>query len=403
MFNFALARAFAPLLSRRSNTNSSSVRGLFRRRGVPCRFFTVLAVESSADDTCAAVVTSSRQILSNVIIKQHDLHEGFGGIHPTVAIEGHQRNMPIAVQRALGESGMSMQNINGVAFTRGPGIGGCLSVGSNAAKTLAASLGKPLVGVHHMQAHALTPLLTSPPEERPQFPFLTLLISGGHTLLVLATSHTAFRILANTVDESVGRTYDKVARMLTMPWGTRGPAAALEEFCRQEKADSGVPEIGPFSVPMPGQLAFSFSGLHSAVERYIFRSEAPLTEAHKHALGRAFQDGAARQLSDKLVLCHSMLREEGIDVRHVVVSGGVASNLYLRARLRDTLGEYSPECRISLIYPPIELCTDNAAMIGWASMHRFLAGDYDDYSVELRSKWSIETLPDGSSHLLHQL
>ncbi|KAG6369494.1 glycoprotease family-domain-containing protein [Boletus reticuloceps] len=401
---FALARAFTSLSSRDPRKDPRSVQlGLFRHRGVPCRLFTVLAVESSADDTCAAVVTSSRQILSNVVIKQHDLHEDFGGIHPTVAIEGHQRNMPIAVQRALHESCMSIQRIDGIAFTRGPGIGGCLSVGSNAAKTLAAALGKPLVGVHHMQAHALTPLLTSPPEERPQFPFLTLLVSGGHTLLVLARSHSSFRILANTVDESVGRTYDKVARMLKMPWGARGPAAALEEFCRQDIDDRSIPEIRPFSVPMPRQLAFSFSGLHSAVERHIFRSEAPLTEAHQHAIGRAFQDGAARQLSEKLVQCHSILRDEGIDVRHVVVSGGVASNLYLRARLRDALNDYSPDCRISLIYPPIELCTDNAAMIGWASMHRFLTGDYDDYSVELRSKWSIETISGDPGHLLDQL
>lgn len=161
---------------------------------------------------------------------------------------------------------------------------------------------------------------------------MTLLISGGHTLLVLAITHSSFRILANTVDESVGRTHDKVARMLNMPWGARGPAAALEEFCRQGGDGPSVPEIRPFSVPMPGQLAFSFSGLHSAVGRHIFRSEAPLTAAHRRALGRAFQDGVARQLCDKLVQCHSMLREEGIDVRHVVVSGGVASNLYLRAR-----------------------------------------------------------------------
>lgn len=117
-----------------------------------------------------------------------------------------------------------------------------------------------------------------------------------------------------------------------MPWGTRGPAAALEEFCRPEIDDPSVPEIQSFSVPMPGQLAFSFSGLHSAVERYIFRSTVPLTDAHRRALGRAFQDGAARQLCNKLVQCHHMLQGEGIEVQHVVASGGVASNLFLRAR-----------------------------------------------------------------------
>ena len=149
---------------------------------------------------------------------------------------------------------------------------------------------------------------------------------------MLAMSHSHFRVLANTVDESIGRTYDKVARMLKMPWGTRGPAAALEEFCSLDSSNSSVPEIPPFSVPMPGKLAFSFSGLHSAVERHIFRAELPLTEAHRRTLGRTFQDGAALQLCDKLVLCHSMLRREGIDVRHVVASGGVASNAFLRAR-----------------------------------------------------------------------
>ncbi|KAF9237735.1 glycoprotease family-domain-containing protein [Melanogaster broomeanus] len=360
----------------------------------PSRHFTVLAVESSADDTCAAVVTSSREILSNVVIKQHDLHEGFGGIHPMVAIEGHQRNMPTAVRRALDESRIPIQNIDGIAFTRGPGIGGCLSVGSNAAKTLAAALGKPLVGVHHMQAHALTSLLTSPTEEHPEFPFLTLLISGGHTLLVLAKSHSSFHILANTVDESVGRTYDKVARMLKMPWGTKGPAASLEEFCRTDIKDPNVPDIQPFTVPMPGKLAFSFSALHSAVERYISKSDVFLTEDHRIALGRAFQDAVARQLCTKLVQCHSMLSRQGIEVRHVVASGGVASNSFLKARLKEALDIHSLEQKISLISPPPELCTDNAAMVGWASMYRFLAGDYDDYSVELRSKWSIETLPD---------
>lgn len=149
---------------------------------------------------------------------------------------------------------------------------------------------------------------------------------------MLATSHSSFRILANTVDESVGRTYDKVARMLKMPWGIRGPAAALEEFCRQEIDDPSVPEIQPFSVPMPGQLAFSFSGLHSAVERHTFRSQVPLTESDRRVLGRAFQDGAARQLCNKLVQCHSMLQREGIEVQHVVASGGVASNSFLRTR-----------------------------------------------------------------------
>ncbi|KAL4080997.1 glycoprotease family-domain-containing protein [Scleroderma citrinum] len=361
-------------------------------RACRSRSFTVLALESSADDTCAAVVTSSRQILSNIVVKQLRLHEVFGGIHPTVAIEAHQRNMPGAVRRALDHANLTMQDIDGVAFTRGPGIGGCLSVGSNAAKTLAAALNKPLVGVHHMQAHALTPLLTTPIDQLPEFPFLTLLISGGHTLLLLATSKTEFRMLATTADESIGRSFDKVARLLGLDWGTKGLGATLEEFCRKDIAD--LPDVGPFSVPMPGKLAFSYSCLHSSIERYIASAKTPLTESHKVALARAFQDAAARQLCAKLVLGLKQLSMKDIKPKHVVVSGGVASNSFLRARLREALDEYSPDEKVGLVFPPPELCTDNAAMIGWASMHRFLMGDYDDYTIDLRAKWDIREIPN---------
>ncbi|KIO06069.1 hypothetical protein M404DRAFT_999285 [Pisolithus tinctorius Marx 270] len=362
-----------------------------------CRrtLFTVLALESSADDTCAAVVTSSRQILSNIVVKQHDLHEGFGGIHPTVAIEAHQRNMPGAVRRALEDAKLMMQDVDGIAFTRGPGIGGCLSVGSNAAKSLAAALNKPLVGVHHMQAHALTPLLTAPVDQTPEFPFLTLLISGGHTLLLLATSKTSFEILATTADESVGRSFDKVARMLGLSWGTKGPGAALEDFCRKDTGD--VPNVGSFPVPMPGKLAFSYSCLHSSIERYLASTQVPLTEGHRVALARAFQDAAAQQLCEKLTLGLEKLSLRNINPRHVVVSGGVASNLFLRTRLRAALDNYSPNVKIGLVFPPPELCTDNAVMIGWAAMHRFLAGDHDDYSIDLRAKWDISTILDVNS------
>ncbi|KAG2151807.1 glycoprotease family-domain-containing protein [Suillus cothurnatus] len=357
------------------------------------RTFTVLGFESSADDTCAAVVTSSRQILSNVVVKQHDLHEGFGGIHPSVAIEAHQRNMPGAVRMALEQAHISIHDIDGVAFTRGPGIGGCLSVGSNAAKSLAAALGKPLVGVHHMQAHALTPLLTTPTADLPQFPFLTLLISGGHTLLLLASSLISFEILATTADASIGRAFDKAARALGLSWGTRGPGAALEELCRTTNGElESVPDIQPFTVPMPGKLAFSFASLQSSVDRYISLMDEPLSSSHKIALARAFQTAAARQLCAKLTLSLKNLELKGVNVRDVVVSGGVASNVFLRERLRAALDEYSSGERISLHFPPLELCTDNAAMIAWASMHRFLAGDYDDYTVDLRAKWSIEDI-----------
>ncbi|KAH7905452.1 glycoprotease family-domain-containing protein [Hygrophoropsis aurantiaca] len=366
-----------------------------QRNPLSTRPFTVLAFESSADDTCVAVVNSSRQILSNIVVKQHNLHEGFGGIHPSVAIEAHQRNLPGAVRQALDGARIDVNNVDGIAFTRGPGIGGCLSVSSNAAKSLAAALNKPLVGVHHMQAHALTPLLTTPIPNLPRFPFLTLLISGGHTLLLLATSHTEFRILATTADASIGRAFDKAARLLGLSWGKRGPGAALEDFCREDDVldPADLPQIPSFPVPMPGRLAFSFACLHSSVERYIASSSPDISRAHKVAIAREFQDAAARQLCAKLVLGLEKSALRGIKIQDVVVSGGVASNFYIRTRLRECLDKYSPDEPIALLFPPLELCTDNAAMIAWASMHRFLTGDHDDPTIDLRAKWSIESLP----------
>ncbi|KAG2038602.1 glycoprotease family-domain-containing protein, partial [Suillus americanus] len=258
-------------------------------------------------------------------------------------------------------------------------VDGNTRVGSNAAKSIAAALGKPLVGVHHTQAHALTPLLTTPTPGPPQFPFLTLLISGGHTLLLLASSLTSFQILATTADASIGRAFDKAARALGLSWGTRGPGVALEELCRMTKDElESLPDIQPFTVPMPGKLALSFASLQSSVERHISLMDEPLSSSHKIALARAFQTAAARHLCAKLTLPVSLqnLELEGVNVRDVVVGGGVASNIFLRERLRAALDEYSSGLKFN---------TDNAAMIAWASMHRFLAGDHDDYTVDLRA------------------
>jgi N6-L-threonylcarbamoyladenine synthase len=229
---------------------------------------------------------------------------------------------------------------------------GCLGIGASAAKTLAAALNKPLVGVHHMvisfhcssgrifahrvsqQAHALTALLTSSPDTVPAFPFLTLLVSGGHTLLLLATSLTNFRILATTPDQSIGRVFDKVSRMLALPWTALGPGAALEELCL-----SGPPEDRPADIPalpgaMPGKLIFSFTGLHSAVERFVTARGGitALDDSTKRALAREFQRAAVGQLEEKLRLALFWCTMHGVEIRHVVVSGGVASNMYLRER-----------------------------------------------------------------------
>ncbi|KAF8972941.1 Gcp-like domain-containing protein [Flammula alnicola] len=371
------------------------------RRLKPCTYgcfptrrqFTVLAIESSADDTCAAVVDSSRKIHSNIVMKQHDIHEVYGGIYPMGAIGSHQHDMPFAVRRALDEAGLDFgRDIDGVAFTRGPGMPGCLSVGMNAAKTLAAVMHKPLVGVNHMQGHALTPLLTAWPQE-PKFPFLTLLISGGHTLLLLATSVTSFKILATTGDESIGRSFDKVSKLLELKWTKLGPGDALEKFCAEDQ-EMECPTIPPLPRPIPGRLQFSFSALHSHVKLFIegLGGSEKLDVPMKKSIARAFQTGAVAHLEDKLILGLDWCKKENILVQSIVVSGGVASNTFLRQRLRECLVEYDRDTPYSIIFPPPHLCTDNAVMIAWAAMHRFLANDTDDYDIDLRPKWSVEEL-----------
>ncbi|KAJ7209560.1 Gcp-like domain-containing protein [Mycena pura] len=351
------------------------------------RPFRVLALESSADDTCAAVVDASRRIWSNVVCRQNRLHEKTSGIHPLVALRAHQRNMPGAVRKALHDAKLEMADIDGVAFTRGPGITGCLTVASNAAKTLAAANNKPIVGVHHMQAHALTAHLTS--SSPPSFPFLTLLVSGGHTMIVLATSLVDFRVLATTVDRSVGSTIDRVVTLLQIKWADLGPGPGLERYCAEPVADEGALENEP-PITMSGKLSFSYTGLHSWVERTI-HAAGGLDNVKKRAVARAFQNAAFAHLEEKLLLALKWCRNNDHPVRHVVVSGGVASNSLLRQRLKTCLSQsiYDP---VDLVFPDPLLCTDNAVMIAWASMHRFLARDYDDYSIETLPTWSLEDL-----------
>ncbi|KAF8160978.1 Gcp-like domain-containing protein [Crassisporium funariophilum] len=351
---------------------------LTARRSSLSRRFTVLALESSADDTCAAIVDSSRNILANVVLKQNIIHEPYGGINPFIAMESYQRNMPYAVRSALDTAGFDIaRDIDGIAFTRGPGMPGCLSVGMNAAKTLAAALKKPIMGVHHMQGHALTPLLTSWPNP-PTFPFLTLLVSGGHTLLLLAKSLQSFQVLATTQDESIGRSFDKVSKLLDLKWTKLGPGDALEKFCAEDP-QLDLPSIPPFPRPLVGQLEFSFASLHSHAKLFIERQggSAGIDILTKKALARAFQAAAVAHLEEKLLLGLNWCRIRNIPVRDIVVSGGVASNNYLRERyvtyfidcifinnrlisLRHCLLTSDSNTQLRLVFPPPYLCTGSS-------------------------------------------
>ncbi|KAK4702425.1 hypothetical protein P7C70_g3801, partial [Phenoliferia sp. Uapishka_3] len=295
----------------------------------------VLGLESSADDTCASVVSSTRQILSSVVLKQGHVHEKFGGIHPLHAQESHQANIGIAIQRALHEASVKLADLDGIAFTRGPGMYGCLSVSAGAAKALAGATGLPLIGVHHMQAHALTPLLTE--EVPPEFPFLTLLVSGGHTLLVFARSETNFKILATCDDESIGAAFDKACRDLRIPYslGIGGsPGAALSAFASLPTTPLPKLPSGPFVLPLRGQLRFSYAGTRSELTRILVREPVEeMLEERKKELARGFVGACVAQVEEKVKLALRSLEggEQG-DVKALVVSGGVASNAFLRMR-----------------------------------------------------------------------
>ncbi|KAK0218398.1 Gcp-like domain-containing protein [Armillaria nabsnona] len=290
----------------------------------------------------------------------------------------HQANMPVAAKRALAEANLDISGIDGIAFTRGPGMGICLSVACNTAKTLAAVTGKPLVGVHHMQAHALTPLLTSWPDI-PTFPFLSLLISGGHTLLLLANSVDSFRVLTTTRDESIGRTFDKVTRELGLGWA--GPS--LEKFCNQDIENKTPQDFTPFSNAMPGEMGFSYLGYYSQVERFVHRrgSVENVAPEEKVAVARAFQVAAVDHLESKLMLGIKQCFRDNIPINmsSSVVGLRVIRIYELGKPLTQMLSNPPVNGRLTLQYPPPSLCTDDAVMVAWASIERFLASDHDEF------------------------
>ena len=298
------------------------------------------AADSSCDDSCAAVVSATRDVLSSVTIRQD--HSATSGIHPLMAARGHQANVPVAVAEALRAADVSLGDVDGIAVTQGPGMPSSLVIGMTAAKTLAAVSSKPLVYIHHMQAHALTCLLSE--ARPPAFPFLTLLVSGGHTMAVLVHSLERFEVVATTLDDSVGNTFDKFARELGLPWQSAS-GALVEQFAAQatEAAPAQLPRI------MLGQPAFSYAGLKSAASRAIAASGgADMSLARKCALAHEFQQAAFAPLEDKVVRCVSARAARGklsqgwflgesasapaAPVTGVVCSGGVASNRYLRNR-----------------------------------------------------------------------
>ena len=319
-----------------------------------------LAIETSCDETSAAVLRGGREILSNIIATQIPVHQKYGGVVPEIASRCHIVNIVPVIDEALKEAGVEKKEIGQVAVTYGPGLVGALLVGVAAAKGLSFSLGVPLIGVNHLEGHIFANFLSSP-ELAP--PFVALVASGGHTALVHVKDYNHFTLLGQTRDDAAGEAFDKVARVLGLPY-PGGPE--IDKLARE-----GNPAAIDFprALAQEGNYEFSFSGLKSAVLNYINSEQMKGHELNKADIAASFQSAVVEVLVHK---AFEAIHEAGRDT--LVLAGGVAANKSLETRLRETAAAEG----IRYLYPPPRLCTDNAAMIACRGAYQAAAGKYSD-------------------------
>lgn len=344
---------------------------------------TFLGIESSCDDSAAAVVRHDGQgvpeILSSVVEGQTALHAAFGGVVPEIAARAHAEKLDSCVERALAEAGLTLAQIDGIAVTSGPGlIGGVLS-GVMLAQGIAAGAGKPLVGVNHLAGHALTPRLT----DALAFPYLMLLVSGGHCQFLIAEGVDRFRRLGGTIDDAPGEAFDKTAKLLGLPQ-PGGPSVEAE-------ARLGDPARFAFPRPLldrPG-CDMSFSGLKTALLRArdaLVAEKGGLTVQDRRDLCAGFQRAVAEVLAEKTRRAIATYLDLTPETPALAVAGGVAANGTIRAALEQVCGDAG----VRFLAPPLRLCTDNAAMIAWAGIERFRAGLADPADLVARPRWPLD-------------
>ncbi|WP_461536085.1 tRNA (adenosine(37)-N6)-threonylcarbamoyltransferase complex transferase subunit TsaD [Spongorhabdus nitratireducens] len=336
----------------------------------------VLGIETSCDETGIALYDSERGLLADALYSQIDMHREYGGVVPELASRDHvQRVLPL-VKQVMSEAGIERSGIDAVAYTRGPGLIGALLVGTAIARSVGFVLGVPVLGVHHMEGHLLAPLLE---EEPPEFPFLALLVSGGHTQLVDVAALGSYTLLGESIDDAAGEAFDKAAAMLGLDY-PGGPNIA-------RLAQQGREGIYKFPRPMtdrPG-LDFSFSGLKTFTLNTVAAADADggITEQDKADIARAFEEAAVDTLAIK---CRRALRQTGR--KRLVIAGGVSAN----QRLRQKLDEVVTKEGASLFYARPEFCTDNGAMIAFAGCRRLQAGQRDEEGMNPMPRWPLEDL-----------
>ena len=336
----------------------------------------VLGIETSCDETGVGIVRGS-QLLANTVASSMDEHARFGGVVPEIAARAHLAHLPDLVGRTLARAGLGVGDLGGVAATCGPGLVGGLIVGAGVAKGVALAAGLPFVAVNHLEAHALTARLPGLVEGGAPFPYLLLLVSGGHCQCVAVRGVGRYQRLGGTIDDAVGEAFDKVGKLLGLPW-PGGPA--LERL-----AAGGDPARHPLPRPLLGRAGcdFSFSGLKTAVARLVapFPPGAlPLSDAADVAA--SFQRAVADVMADRARHALAMMPE----ARLLVVAGGVAANGPIRAALEDLAHRND----LRFVAPPLWLCTDNAAMIAWAGAERFAAGLLDNLDTPAHPRWPLD-------------
>jgi N6-L-threonylcarbamoyladenine synthase len=334
----------------------------------------VIGIESSCDETAVAVYDAERGLLSHRLHSQIALHQAYGGVVPEIASRDHVKWLLPLVREALAAAASSPQNIDGVAYTAGPGLIGALLVGAGFARSLAYAWGRPAVAIHHLEGHLLAPLLEADP---PQFPFLALLVSGGHTQLVDVAEIGQYRILGETLDDAAGEAFDKTAKMLGLPYPGGAALARL--------AESGRPGRFRFPRPMldrPG-LEFSFSGLKTAA--LVALRDRALDHQARADLALGFQEAIVETLAEK-----SRRALAATGHRRLVVAGGVGANLSLRERL-DAVAR---RAGAQLYFPRAEFCTDNGAMIALAGCVRLSRGDRQGLDLGARASWELGSQGD---------
>ena len=337
----------------------------------------ILGIETSCDETGVAIYDEEKGLIANQLHTQIALHADYGGVVPELASRDHIRKLAPLLQAALQEANLTAKDIDGVAYTCGPGLVGALLVGSTVARSLAYAWNIPAIGIHHMEGHLLAPMLEENP---PHFPFVALLVSGGHTQLVRVDGVGRYELLGESIDDAAGEAFDKTAKLLGLDYPGGAALARL--------ASNGTPNRFAFPRPMtdrPG-LDFSFSGLKTFAANtlhQVMKEEGELTEQSKADIAYAFQEAVVDTLAIK---CKRALKQTGL--KRLVIAGGVSAN----KQLRQTLAELMQQLGGEVFYPQPQFCTDNGAMIAYAGFLRLKQGQQQDLAIEVRPRWAMTEL-----------